>query len=313
MVQTVNAPPISAAAEYPRTRRRPTSTGRWALLFCALAVMDAADAPRAAEADKAASGENARVFVPSYWDPSQPPDKPSLESPPAIHFVTEDDNPPFGFTAADGTLIGFDVDLARAICRELKVSCTIQVRRYDTIVPALRAGAADAAVASMAITPQALENVDFTSPYYKTPARFAARRASGFGDVLPETIGGKRVGVERGTAHEAFLVSFFAGASIQPFGSAADVRTALASGAVDLAFGDGIALAQWLQAPASADCCVLVGGPFTESRYFGEGAGIAVRKGNGALRQALDYALARLAAEGTYADLYLKYFPIGAY
>lgn len=253
------------------------------------------------------------VFVPSFWDPASLPEKPDLSSIERIRFLTEDDHPPFGFLAADGTLMGFDVDLARALCEELKTACTIQVRRFDTIVAALKAGIADAAIASMAITPRALDTVDFTSAYYRTPARFVARQESRIGDVLPETVAGKRIGVERGTAHEAYLRAVFPAAGLQTFAAAAEARAALGSGAVDLVFGDGITLAQWLQSPASKACCAFAGGPFTESRFFGEGAGIAVRKGNGPLRAALDYALARLAVRGVYSDLTLKYFPIGAY
>ena len=253
------------------------------------------------------------VFVPSFWDPRAPLEKPNLGDLQAVRFLTEDDYPPFGFTLPDGSLVGFNVDLARAICEELKLTCTVQVRRFDTIVPALKAGTADAAVASMAITDQALQSVDFTSPYYRTPARFVGRLDSKLGAILPETIGVKRVGVQAGTAHEAYLRTFFPTATVQTFGSAGEVRAALTSGAVDLAFGDGISLAQWLNATEASKCCAFVGGPFTESRFFGEGAGIAVRKGNTALRKALDYALARLAANGTYSDLYLKYFPISVY
>jgi ABC-type amino acid transport substrate-binding protein len=55
------------------------------------------------------------------------------------------------------------------------------------------------------------------------------------------------------------------------------------------------------------------GDAFMDAKYFGEGCGIAVKKGNSQLRQVLDYALAALAARGTYTNLYLKYFPLGFY
>ena len=78
-------------------------------------------------------------------------------------------------------------------------------------------------------------------------------------------------------------------------------------------FGDGVALAYWLNGTGSANCCVFRGGPFTESRYFGEGVGIAVKRGNENLRRALDYALFRVWEKGAYTDLYLRYFPISFY
>ena len=256
---------------------------------------------------------SAPVFVPNLWDPGGIPERPDTDAIASIRFVTVDDYPPFGFTLPDGTLVGFNVDLARALCDELKLSCTIQARRFDTIVPALRSGTADAAVASMAITEAALATVDFTAPYYKTPARFIARAGTATEVVQPETIGRRVIGVARGTAHEAFLKAAFPAAQVRGFDNSAALRTALKAGAVDLAFGDGIGWVPWLASAEAQGCCLAVDGAYTESRYFGEGAGIAVRKGNDGLRQALDYALARVAAEGHYGELYLKYFPIGIY
>ena len=253
------------------------------------------------------------VFVPSLWDPASPPPKPDPAALKPLLIVTGQDDPPFAFTLPDGTPAGFDVDLARALCDELKIACTVQARRWDTILPAISAGAGDAAVASVAITPASLAAVDFTSPYYRTPARFVAPLAAHAGDVLPETVAGKRIGVQAGTAHEAYLKAFFPAATLVPFGSAAELRAAVAGGKVDLAFGDGIAFAGWLNGPAGSACCAFAGGPFTETRFFGEGAGIAVKRGREPLRVALDYALWRLAQNGTYGDLWLKYFPVSPY
>ncbi len=284
------------------------------LLVGGLILLPLPAAARAAEiAPSALPGTASGVVVPSFWDPAVTPEKPDPDTLRSIRFLTEADDPPFGFTLPDGTLVGFDVDLARALCAELDVTCTIQVRPFDTIVPAIKAGLADAAIASLAITDAALAQVDFTSPYYKTPARFATRSETSFAVVAPDAIAGKRVGVTRGTAHEAFLKAFFPKVDLRPYGDAAAARAALKGGAVDLVFGDGIALAQWLGGPDAAACCSFTGGPYTERRFFGDGAGIAVRHGDDALRAALDYALARVAAKGRYADLYLKYFPIGIY
>ncbi len=253
------------------------------------------------------------VFVPNLWDPASPPPKPDPAALKPLLIVTGEDNPPFDFTLPDGTPAGFDVDLARALCDELKVVCTVQARRWDTILPAIEAGAGDAAVASVSITAASLQAVDFTSPYYRTPARFVAPAAAKVGDVLPETVRGRRIGVEGGTAHEAYLRAFFPAAVVVPFGSPADLRAALVADRIDLAFGDGIGLAGWLNGPVGGACCAFAGGPFTETHFFGEGAGIAVRRGRADLRVALDYALWRLAQDGTYADLWLKSFPISPY
>ncbi|MFO0000197.1 MAG: transporter substrate-binding domain-containing protein, partial [bacterium] len=83
-----------------------------------------------------------------------------------IRFITDDEYPPFAFPGADGALMGFNVDLARAVCEELRLPCTIQTRRFDTILGAIEAGQADAAIASIAATPAARARVDFTAAYY---------------------------------------------------------------------------------------------------------------------------------------------------
>jgi polar amino acid transport system substrate-binding protein len=189
----------------------------------------------------------------------------------------------------------------------------VQARRWDTLVDALNEGRGDAAIASLALTEAARRTADFTAPYYKTPARFVARKGSPLSDVSPEALAGKSVGVEKGTAHEAYLRAFFAGADVRPYDNPTSLRSALRSGAIDALFGDGVTLALWLNGTDAEDCCVFKGGPFTESRFFGDGVGIAVKKNNLVLRRALDDALAQLAARGVYADLYLKYFPIGFY
>jgi len=305
-------PPSEAAAL--RTRSRRLHCLRLVLLSLLLAAAAAAHAAEpVVVAPAAPPNPGAEVFVPSLWDPASPPPKPDPAALKPLLVITGENDPPFDFTLPDGTPAGFNADLARAICEELKIACTVQARRWDTIRPALAAGAGDVAVASLSISDAALRDLDFTSPYYRTPARFVAQASAKVGDVLPDTAAGKRVGVAAGTAHEAYLRAFFPAAVLVTYPAAADLRAALASGAVDLAFGDGIAFAGWLNGSIGGACCAFAGGPFIESRFFGEGAGIAVKKGRDALRGAIDYALWRLAVDGTYADLWLKYFPISPY
>ncbi len=81
-------------------------------------------------------------------------------------------------------------------------------------------------------------------------------------------------------------------------------------GKIDFLFGDGVSLMFWLNGTLSVECCEFRGGPFTESKYFGEGVGIAVRKGNRKLRDALNYGLHLARSEGRFEELYLRYFPL---
>jgi polar amino acid transport system substrate-binding protein len=251
--------------------------------------------------------------IPNFWDPQHRVDRPETSSIRVIRFVTEDDYPPFGFALPDGSLSGFNVDLARALCEELRVQCTVQARRWDTMFETIEQSRADAAIASIAMTPANRARVDFTSPYYKTPARFVARTGVTLSDVSPEALAGKTVGVVARSAHEAYLRAFFPRVSLRVYDNALALRSALKRNEVEIAFGDGVAFALWLNGTDASGCCAFRGGPYTESRFFGEGVGIALRRDNLAVKRALDYALKRVAERGVYADLYLKYFPVGFY
>jgi polar amino acid transport system substrate-binding protein len=267
----------------------------------------------AADIAAAQPGGEAAAGVPGFWDPRRRPEKPDLSRISIIRFLTEVDYPPFNYPGTDGNPAGFNVDLARLICEELKVNCTVQMRRFDTLVDALAENRGDAVIASLAVTRDARRRIDFTDPYYRSPARFVARRDSTIEDVRPERLEGRKVAVVAKTAHEAYLKSFFTEVEVKPYPDAEAAREALRRGEVDLLFGDGISLAFWLNGTDSAGCCVFKGGPFLESRYFGEGIGIAVRRGNETLRLALNWGLFRLWEKGQFTDLWLRYFPISPF
>ena len=251
--------------------------------------------------------------VPGFWDPRRRPERPDLSRIQSIRFLTELDYPPFNYAGADGNPVGFNVDLARALCDEIRAKCTIQARRFELLLDALDDNRGDAVIASVAITPATRRRVDFTDPYYRTPARFVAPVDSPIGDVLPESVEGKKIAVVAGTAHEAFLKEMFTAAEVRSYANQEAAREALRNKDVDLLFGDGITLAFWLNGSDSAGCCVFRGGPFLESRYFGEGIGIAVKRGNDLLRQALNWALFRQWEKGAFTDLWLRYFPISPF
>lgn len=256
--------------------------------------------------------EDRSAAMPGFWDPNLHLDRPELSGLRAIRFLTEDDNPPLNFALADGSIAGFNADMARAICEELQVACTIQARRWDTMADSLLTGKGDAIIASIAAGPAARAKLDFSLPYYQTPARFAVRRDAPLLDVTPKGLTGKKIGVIAGSAHRAFIETFFPLATAVAFSDASALHDALRNKEVDALFADGLALSILFGA-SSADCCNFTGGPYTESKYFGEGVGIAVRKEDAELRHALDWALARLWSRGTYREIFLKHFPISFY
>jgi polar amino acid transport system substrate-binding protein len=243
----------------------------------------------------------------SAEDPSDPQPLPRRV---AIRFLTDSDYPPFNYYDEDNVLTGFNVDVARAICLELAAACDISVRPWAELLPALRRGEADAVIASHAVNTVALRAIDFTDRYYHTPARFAGKRAAGRLDVTPEGLEGRRIAVAKGTAHEAYLRTFFRDSSIRVFETPELARDALISGTADLLFDDGVSLVFWLNGVASKACCEFKGGPFGEPKFFGDGVGIAVSREDPQLKALINSALRRLRESGRYEELMLRYFPL---
>ncbi len=295
-------------------RRSPRASGTLAVSVAGLAcvLLAAAAAFSASAAEDGATPEH-KVVVPGFWDPRRRPERPDLSRLQNIRFLTDLDYPPFDYAGPDGNPAGFNVDLARLLCDEIKVTCTIQARPFQTLLDALNANQGDAVIASIAANVETRKRVDFTDPYYRTPARFVVRAENSVADVLPELVAGKKIAVVAGTAHEAYLKQMFTQADVRSYPNAAAARAALKNKEVELLFGDGIALSFWLNGTDSAGCCAFSGGPFLDSRFFGEGVGIAVKRGNDVLRQALNWALFRQWEKGSFTDLWLRYFPISPF
>jgi len=230
-----------------------------------------------------------------------------------IRFLTDSDYPPFNYFDEDAQLTGFNIDVARAVCEALKIVCSIEPRAWDELLPRLEAGDADAVIASLAITAKNRERVQFTDPYYRIPARFVVRSDTDIQSVSPGALSSKRIAVVKGTSHEAYLRSFFTDSTIVTYESETGARSALRFGKVDALFGDGINMMFWLNGASSRRCCAFRGGAYTESRFFTEGVGIAVAKGNDELAALLSKGLARIRKNGSFEELLLRYFPMSLY
>lgn len=268
---------------------------------------------RAQTGNPGAAAAAATALAPGFWDPRRRPERPDLSRLSIIRFLTETDYPPFNFAGPDGNPRGLNVDIARMICEEINVPCTVQMRRFDTLVDSVNRNRGDAIIASMAVNAETRAQVDFSDPYYRSPARFVARKDSTIQDVRPEKLEGRKIAVIANSAHEAFARAQFTEAEVRPYPDADAARAALRAGEADLMLGDGFALAFWLNGTSSENCCEFRGGAFLDSRFFGEGVGIAVRKGNDVLRQAINWALFRIWESGRFADLWLRYFPINPF
>ena len=257
-----------------------------------------------------ASAQVRNDIVPDAWQGDVLRPKPDMHGLEKLRFITDSDYPPFHYLDEVGALTGFNVDLAKAICEALEVECEVKDVDWAEIFTTLDRGEADAAIASIRISAESLEKADFSSRYYATPARFVALKTNELKDIRPETLEGMKVGVAKGTGHEAYLKLFFPDVAIATFDSAEDATKALKNGAIDFVFGDGIGLTFWINGVTSEGCCEFRGGPYLDSKYFGEGVGIAVKKDNRQLAEILNYALEQVHASGRYEELFLRYFPM---
>lgn len=281
------------------------------LVVAGFAAHPGAAQPTPAAPPPAPQATPPQVVIPDFWDPRRRIERPAAGVVPAIRFITTNDFPPFNFLDANGHLTGFNVDLARAICAELAIRCTIQAREWAEIVDRIADKTADAAIGGIAVSAANREKLDFSDVYLRTPGRFAVRRADAGIDPTPAMLKTKTLAVVARTAHEAYLAAMFPEVPRRLFDTAEAAVAALKNGEVDAYFGDGLQLSFWLQSEAAANCCAFAGGPYTETRFFGQGYAIAVGKGSNDLKHAINAALQALYEKGTYAELYLRYFPIG--
>ena len=230
----------------------------------------------------------------------------------AMNICVEGAYPPFSETSADGSIVGFDIDIANALCAQIGETCAMVKVDWDGIIPALLEKKCDAIVASMSITEERKQVVDFTQKYYQTPARFVAAKDTAL-TFTPEGLSGKVVGVQRGTIHQAFMEGEFPDATLQLYGSQDEMTLDLTSGRIDAAMADSVALdLGFLKTPGGADYAFF-GESYSIPKYHGEGAGIAVRKEDTELRDKLSAAILAIRADGQYQTIEKKYFDFDVY
>jgi polar amino acid transport system substrate-binding protein len=285
------------------------------LLFLGAAIA-LASVPTAAQNDSStqpegeAGGEAREEFpVPAFRHVDATAPVPPLREVGTIRFITDDDFPPFSYRDAFGSLTGFNVMLAEALCADLRLTCEFVPRPWGGLIEALEADEGDAILAGLTISDRTLPAVEFTRPYFRTLARFAVREDTVDG-VDPEALAGKRIGVMAGTAHEAFLQAYFSQSEIRPFDDASAAREALRTGGLDALFDDAVRHMFWLASPASRDCCGFAGGPYIDPAYFSRPLAVAVKRGDESLLAVLDYGLDRVQLSGDYARVYRLFFPM---
>lgn len=229
--------------------------------------------------------------------------------PSTIHFATEATYPPFEYIDASGALKGFDIDLAKALCAQIKVQCTFANQPWDSLIPGLKLGKFDALIGAMNITEEREQQVDFTKPYFITTGSFVAPKDSDL-VISAEGLKGKTVGVQTATTFENYLTATYGKAiKIKTYPSGQDALLDLTSGRVDVVLGDTPIILDWLFKNNMRQKYRTIGEPVTDPAFFGLGYGIAVKKGNVELLNAFNSALAQIKANGDYDQLLHTYFP----
>jgi lysine-arginine-ornithine-binding protein len=228
---------------------------------------------------------------------------------PTIRFATEGAYPPFNFVEGDA-IQGFEIDIAKALCTEMKATCSFTTDDWDSLIPDLRAGTFDAIVASLEITEERRQKIAFTRPYYRTPAVFMGRTDSAVTDISPAGLKGLRLGAMENTVYSAYLEDrYAAGSEVKLYANQDEASLDLALGRLDLVLGDKVALAEWLKRGKEASCCRFVADAPWNDEAFGEGYGIGLRKQDAGLRERLDAAILAIQADGTYDAIRARYFP----
>lgn len=230
----------------------------------------------------------------------------SMAAAETLRIGTEGAYPPFNQIDAQGNLVGFDIDIAKALCEEMEVQCELVAQDWDGIIPGLLAKKYDAIVASMSATEERKKAVDFTDKYYSNKLQFVAPKTS---DFDPEDIEGKTIGAQRATISASYLQDRYGSeVDIKLYDTQENAYLDLATGRVDAVLADRLPSWEWLQSDAGKDFH-FVGDPVE----INDEIAIAVRKGDEDLKERLNEAIAAIRADGTYAEIEKKYFPFDIY
>ena len=230
----------------------------------------------------------------------------------SIKIGTEGAYPPFNTLNAAGELEGFDIDIARALCDEMGVECEFVTQDWDGIIPALQAGNYDAIIASMSITEERMEQVDFTDKYYNTPPAIAVPKDSELTEATVEGMAGATIGAQGSTTHSNYAEEKLTESEVRTYPTADEYKLDIESGRIDAVIDDVVVLSEWLDSEDGA-CCKLLGTLTPDPVINGAGAGIAIRKGEDDLREMFNTAIAAIREDGTYEEIQSKYFDFDVY
>lgn len=220
---------------------------------------------------------------------------------------------PFTFKTADGKPTGFDVDIASALCEQIKRKCVFVEQVWDSMITGLQAKKYDVIISSMSITEERLKAVDFTDKYYNTPSRVVLKKGVNY--TGPASIKGKKIGVLKASTQEKYAMGELktVGVEVIPYEAQDQVYLDIKAGRLDGTVADFVEVTGgFLSKPEGKDY-QLVGPELYIEKYFGTGAGIALRKGDTALKGELNAAIKAIRGNGAYKKINDKYFKFDVY
>ncbi len=222
--------------------------------------------------------------------------------------------PPFAAPDASGAFVGWEVDMINAVCAAGKMECEIVPVAWDGIIPSLTGGQIDAIMASMSITPERMETIDFSDKYYNTPTIVIGAKGVEMAPTA-EGLAGKIIGVQASTIHEAYVQKYFAAtaAEVKVYQTQDEANQDLVAGRIDATQADSIALDAFLATDAGAACCESKGAVADDKEVLGLGVGVGLRKGEDDLKAQFNTAIAAVIADGTYETITAKYFASSIY
>ena len=220
---------------------------------------------------------------------------------------------PFTYKTADGKPTGFDVDIANAICAEMKRNCVFVEQVWDSMIPGLQARKYDVVVSSLSITEERKRVIDFSDRYYKTPSAIVVKKGTVYAN--PASLKGKRIGVLKGSTQEKWAMGELkpAGVTVVPYEAQDQVYLDIKAGRLDGTVADKVEVhGGFLRKPEGKDYAY-VGPDQYEAKYYGDGIGIGMRKGQKDLKDQINKAIKTIRSNGTYNQIAKKYFDFDPY
>jgi polar amino acid transport system substrate-binding protein len=219
-----------------------------------------------------------------------------------IHIATEGTYKPFSTTKADGSLSGFDVELMRALCDEMKAKCEIKPQDWDGLLPGLIAKKYDAVIDAISITKERQAQVDFTDPYFTNTLVFVTKKGSTINPDDPAQIESNKVAAQRSTLSTQWMENTHPKAKLNLYENLDQAFMDLAAGRSTMMISDKAPAYYWLTTPEGQGFEVK-----GKEIDVDDKMAIALQK-NSPLREDFNKAIAAVKENGTYDKIYQSYF-----